>query len=98
MYTMTTSVSVSRRRLLRLTAAGGVGLLALGLTGCAPTAPSVVNPVATNAPTPAPAPTTAQTAPGQAGTSASWNQLVESAAKEGKVVVSGPPTDDARKN
>jgi iron(III) transport system substrate-binding protein len=93
-----TARAVSRRRLLRLAAAGGVGLLGLGLAGCASNAPPAATPLAPNPPTPAAAPTTGQAAPGQAGTSAAWNQLMDAAAKEGKVVVSGPPTDEARKN
>jgi iron(III) transport system substrate-binding protein len=111
-----TAQMVSRRRLLRLATAGGIGLLGLGLAACsssaapaatppatakpaaaAPTtAPAAAAPAAAAAPTAAPA--AAQAAPAQAAATASWNQLVDAAMKEGKVVVSGPPTDDARKN
>lgn len=116
-----TAQTVSRRRLLRLATAGGIGLLGLGLAACssntspatapaatpqpaaaAPTTAPVAAAKPTTAPAAAAAPTTApaaaQAAPAQAAATASWNQLVDAAVKEGKVVVSGPPTDDARKN
>jgi iron(III) transport system substrate-binding protein len=118
-----TAQTVSRRRLLRLATAGGIGLLGLGLAACSSSAAPAATPPATPkpaaaAPTTAPAPAAAapttapaaaqvapttapaaaQAAPAQAAATASWNQLVDAAVKEGKVVVSGPPTDDARKN
>ena len=63
----------------------------------APAAPATA---AAAKPTTAPAAqaTPAQAAPAQAGSSAAWDQLVAAAQKEGKVVVSGPPTDEARQN
>jgi iron(III) transport system substrate-binding protein len=100
---------VSRRRLLRLAATGGIGLLGLGLAACTSSASPAATSAPANPPTgaAAPAPTQAapapaapaQTAPAQtAPASAAWTQLLDAAAKEGKVVVSGPPTDEARKN
>ena len=83
--------SLSRRQLLLwAVAAGGSGLLA----ACGPTAPSV----AVTPTTSAASASTAQTAPAQATASPAWNQVLNAAMSEGKVVVSGPPTDDARKN
>lgn len=83
-------------------AASGTGLMSVVLAGCgtgaAPT-PATAQPAPT---TPAAAPATAasaaQTAPAAVSAGPNWNQLVDAASKEGKVVVSGPPTDDARKN
>jgi iron(III) transport system substrate-binding protein len=74
--------TVSRREVLRLGSAAGLGLLGVALSACGPTTSS-----------PAVAPTTAPT---QTGASAAWDQLVSAAQKEGKVVVSGPPAPDAR--
>jgi iron(III) transport system substrate-binding protein len=76
-------------------------LLGLGLAACAssaPPAPAQPTAVPPTVAGPTTAPAAAQSAPTQAGSSASWTQLVDAAMKEGKVVVSGPPTDDARKN
>src|SRR5690242_8986863 len=100
---------LSRRHALRLAGVGGLGLLGLALSACgpntaAPTAPTTA-PVAPTAaaakPTTAAAPTAAAaaptTAPAAGGTSAAWDALVADARKEGKVVVSGPPSDDVRK-
>src|ERR1700687_4565225 len=79
---------VTRREMLRLAQATGVGLLGVALSACAPGA--------------APASTTssqplANSAPAQATAApAAWDQLVAAAQKEGKIVVSGPPVPDAR--
>jgi iron(III) transport system substrate-binding protein len=79
---MTTNRTLSRREVLRLAQAAGVGLLGVTLAACAPaSSPS------------APAPTTA---PAQSGASAAWDQLVSAAQQEGRVVVSGPPAPEAR--
>ncbi|HEV7662846.1 MAG TPA: extracellular solute-binding protein, partial [Chloroflexota bacterium] len=80
-----------RRDVLKLTGAAGAGLLGLALTACGPSAPP---PAPTSVPAAAAKP--ANAAPGQAGPSAAWDQLVSAAQKEGKVVVSGPPAPDAR--
>jgi iron(III) transport system substrate-binding protein len=90
---------VTRRSLLRLAATGSIGLLGLGLAACTSNAPAAATSAPANPPTlvaAAPAPT--QAAPAQAAAPAGWTQLVDAATKEGKVVVSGPPTDEARKN
>lgn len=94
----------SRRRLLRLVAASGIGLVGLGLAACSSGASSTSNSAATTAPAAPVAPTAAspnaaatpQTAPAQVAGS-DWTALVDAAVKEGTVVVSGPPTDEARK-
>jgi iron(III) transport system substrate-binding protein len=75
---------LTRRQLLRVGQAAGVGLLGLALSACAQSAPSTAPPAVTTAP--------AQ--PGQAASA--WDQLVAAAQKEGKVVVSGPAAPDAR--
>src|ERR1043166_6952836 len=74
---------VSRRDVLRLGSAAGLGLLGVALSACGPTSSPAAAPVPTTAPT-------------QTGASAAWDQLVSAAQKEGKVVVSGPPAPDAR--
>jgi iron(III) transport system substrate-binding protein len=92
----------------------GLAVAACGPSGSPAAATSAPAPAATKpvtAPTAAPAPSasavagaspvagsTAQTAPAQGGSTAAWDALVAAAQKEGKVTVSGPPSDDARKN
>jgi len=73
---------VSRRQVLRLAPAAGIGLLGVALAACTPSTPTPA------APTSAPAQTSVA--------SAAWDQLVAAAQKEGKVVVSGPPVPEAR--
>src|SRR5438105_8883438 len=73
---------VSRRQVLRLAPAAGIGLLGVALAACTPSTPTPA------APTSAPAQTSVA--------SAAWDQLVAAAQKEGKIVVSGPPVPEAR--
>jgi iron(III) transport system substrate-binding protein len=100
---------MNRRQLLHGLAASCVALMGVGLAACssAPAAAPTSAPAAAAKPTSppaaqatpaqaAPAPTTG--GPAQAGSSAAWDQLVAAGQKEGKVVVSGPPTDEARQN
>jgi iron(III) transport system substrate-binding protein len=77
--------TLTRREILRL---GGMITVGLGLAACGQASPS--------APAAAP-PAAATSAPAQTGAAApsGWDQLVEAAQKEGKVVVSGPPAPDA---
>jgi len=83
---------VSRRDVLRLAGASGVGLLGVALGACAPSAPGAP---ATTVPTGAQP--TAKAAPAQTTAAATaWDQLVAAAQKEGKIVVSGPPAPEAR--
>jgi iron(III) transport system substrate-binding protein len=77
---------------LRLAQAAGAGLLGVALGACTPDAPAGPTPAAAVI-NPQP---TANAAPAQTGASASWDQLVAAAQKEGKVVVSGPPAPEAR--
>jgi iron(III) transport system substrate-binding protein len=73
---------LSRRDVLKLGHALGIGLLGAALGACAPASPAAPTPTA---------------APAQTGAAATaWDQLVAAAQKEAKVVVSGPPAPDAR--
>jgi iron(III) transport system substrate-binding protein len=80
-------LGLGRRQFLRALALGGGALLA----GC-------------QAPAPGPAPSGGPSAPavtpampsGAAGWQAEWDALVEAAKREGKLVISGPPTPEVR--
>jgi iron(III) transport system substrate-binding protein len=97
--------NLSRRDLLRLSGGATLGLLAIGLSACAPSSSTSSAPAAPPTTAPAAAPTSAsaaapQTAPGTVPTArastAEWDQIVAAAQKEGKVVVSGPPSPEGR--
>ena len=100
---------LSRRALLRLTQAAGMGVLGAALERMRPgqrrhqrlrRRPTPAAPAQTStAPAPAaaqPPPATAAPAQVAAASSAAWDQLVAAGQKEGKVVVSGPPAPDTR--
>lgn len=100
---------LSRREVLRLGGAT-IGLLGLGLSACGPSsstpsAPATTAPAGAPAAAPTSAASSAPTARPQttaaatvapASANADWDQMVAAAQKEGKVVVSGPPTPDSR--
>ena len=73
---------VSRRQVLRLAPAAGIGLLGVALAACTSSTPTPAAPTSSAAQT--------------SVASAAWDQLVAAAQKEGKVVVSGPPVPEAR--
>src|SRR5438876_477634 len=93
------SITLSRRDMLRLAQAATLGVLGLTGSACAPGTTAVPTAAAPAAPPPTTsgAVPTANTAPTQVGSAtADWDNLVKAAQAEGKVVVSGPPDPDAR--
>jgi hypothetical protein len=89
--------AIARRSFLKYFALGSAALLAACQS--APAAPPPTKP--TEAPAApvkpaAPASTSAPAAAANAGWEKQWTDLIEAAKKEGKVVVSGPPTQEVR--
>ncbi len=84
-----TGATLPRRRFLLALGAGGAGVLA----ACQSSVPSAPAPPAAQAPAPV---SPAELAPGPPGWEAEWNALVDAAQREGRLVLSGPPTAEVR--
>lgn len=89
--------SVDRRSFLKSLAVGSAALLS-ACQAAPPPAPAKPTeaPAAAKAAAPAQPANAAPTAPAPAGWEKAWNDLIDAAKKEGRVVVSGPPTPEVR--